>query len=199
MGAAFAQQRAPAAPAPSAPAAAAKPAANEDKNAFAVDVYRLIEGFAESGSGVTNINLCLSYERLIVQHYSLGADVDLGIIMMTGSTAFSFGLAAEGRYYPNANFDKFFLGATLGFGLVSGDGYSSSGLTTSLKMGYKIKTAKSFYMEPSLAYGIMPSGFSLGDVLGGIYGGILGGGSSGSSDSFGAKGWQCGLRLGFVF
>jgi len=204
MGAAFAQQRAPAPAAPAKPAASGASSSGEAKNAVSLDVYRLIEGLAGSSNGVTNINLNFAYERLIVPHYSLGADLDLGILMYSGDSDFSFGLAAEGRYYPNANFDKFFLGATLGFAMTSSYGYSSSGLTTSLKAGYKIKTAKSFFMEPYIAYGIMPGIGGIGAALDSALGDWSSWldddyGSSGSSGSSFGTNWQCGLRLGFVF
>jgi hypothetical protein len=69
------------------------------------------------------------------------------------------GTAAEGRYYPQSeNFEKFFLGATLGIGALSIDGSTKPeeggfiGFTTSLKAGYKLITKTGLYIEPSMAY-----------------------------------------------
>jgi len=177
MGAAFAQQKAPAAP-----AAAAK--APPVSNAFGVDVFQLFKGIIAADKDVTNIFLSAGYEHLVASHLSFGADLDFHLMMFDDINAFYFSLAAEGRYYPSADFDKLFVGTTLGFNVMSVDGETKPenggfmGLVTSLKMGYKAVLTKSFYMEPSLSY-----------VLS-------------KSSMFGLptpQGWQGGLRLGFVF
>jgi len=161
MGGAFAQQK-PAAPkAPAAPAKpAAAPAASAKQNAAALDVFPLLGGIIASNDDVLFINFSAAYERLIVPHISIGGDLDFYFIHFDSAdkNGIYFSLAAEGRYYPAADFDKFFLGTTLGFNVLSLDGKTKPenggfvGLITSLKMGYKLVPSKNFYMEPSLSY-----------------------------------------------
>jgi hypothetical protein len=95
-------------------------------------------------------------------------------------------MSAEGRYYPVEDFEKFFLGATLGFNQLAIDGKTKSenggfiSLLVSLKMGYKLITKSGFYMEPSLAYVLSKQSTAGGRIPTPI-------------------GWQGGLRLGFSF
>jgi len=188
MGVAFAQAK-PATPAPATPAKpatpapakpAAEPAAKEKKNAIALDLFQLMKGIIIYDTNYTFINIYASYERLIVPHFSIGANLDLGII-----NAFYLAIAAEGRYYPMSNFDKLFLGTTIGFHIYGGASYwgygGSNGLNMSLKMGYKVTMGGLMYLEPSISYvlsnDVSSSFFSLGGD-----GGLTGG-----------------LRLGFTF
>jgi hypothetical protein len=177
MGAAFAQAK-PAAPAP----APAKPAAPSRLNAIGLDVFQLMRGVIETNSDIdySAFYIFSAYERLIAPHFSIGANLDLGFFS-TGSGRAKveskyLSVAGEGRYYPlSENFDKFFLGVTLGYSQLEIDGSTKagfSGLNTSLKTGYKVLTAKGFYLEPALAYSI--NKVSTGD-------------------------WDCGLRLGWAF
>jgi hypothetical protein len=179
MGAAFAQAK-----------PAATPAAAEKKNAIAMDVFPLLKGiiWSDSDDDRSDFALSFAYERLIAPHWSIGPNMEISFIDVDAEEIFIyFSLAAEGRYYPSANFDKFFLGATLGFNLLSYDGKTKRenggfvGLITSLKMGYKVVTSNGFYMEPSLSY-----------VLSKI-----------DENPFFTfpipSGWQGGLRLGFAF
>ena len=184
-GAAFAQQK---------PAATAE--ASGKNNAVALDLFQLFKGFVASDTdrnfGV--FILSAAYERLLVPHFSLGADLDMYFMGLHDKPGFYFSLAAEGRYYPQSvNFEKFFVGTTLGFNVLSLDGKTKSdeggffGLIVSLKTGYKVITSKNIYMEPSLGYVLSKSSAA---------GGLLA--------LFGAgiptpNGWNGGLRVGFAF
>jgi hypothetical protein len=182
MGAAFAQQK---------PAASANPP-RERKNAVALDVFQLFKGFIATEEDVITVYIfSTSYERLLVPHFSIGADLDLYLLKfeVEGGDDINgnyFSLAAEGRYYPSADFEKFFLGTTLGYNQLSIDGKTKredggfSSLIISLKMGYKLITKSGFYMEPSLAY-ILSKYSIVGDVIPT------------------PLGWNGGLRLGFAF
>lgn len=218
MSAAFAQQKpatpapAPAQPAkPATPATPAKPAtpaaapAEELKNSFGLDLFQLFKGFiaTDTDSKFSVFIISAAYEGLVAPHFSVGADLDLYFGKFDKIEGSYFGLAAEGRYYPTANFDKFFIGTTLGFNSLTVDGTTKpekggfTGLTTSLKIGYKLVLSKTMYIEPSLAYVLSKSssgsGFDFGDIF------------SGDDISFGFPsiptplGWNGGLRLGFLF
>jgi len=210
LGTAFAQAK-PATP-PPAPAQPAKPAANtsnEQKNALAIDMFQLFKGFVagDSDSKTFMFINALSYERLIVPHFSIGGDMDLWFMKVSNIPCFYLSMAAEGRYYPSANFDKFFLGTTLGFNLLSIDGGKADsahggffGLIVSLKAGYKI-VIKKMYIEPSMAYVLSKKGsegasLDVGGILGGIFGGAI---SIPSVDVPTPLGWNGGLRFGFQF
>jgi len=131
------------------------------RNSVAIDVFRFLDGFLYFGSDYPiGTTISVSYERSIVPHWSLGPNLDIGFwylrssLFTSSAFGFSLGAAAEGRYYPLSDFDKLFLGATLGFTLVAGNFYQDTdfGLNTSLKIGYKIQTSKKIYIEPSLSY-----------------------------------------------
>jgi len=190
MGAAFAQQKT---------AAPAEESGGGGKNAVAFDIFPLLNGFiaSESVEGVsfTEFAFAASYERLLVPHFSFGGNLDLYYLNISTEgqdySGYYFSMAGEGRYYPMSDFDKLFLGTTLGFNVLSVDGKTGRadggfvGLTTSLKMGYKVMI-KSFYLEPSLAYVLSKA--SIGDALFEVLG-----------TSLTPKGWTPGLRLGFTF
>jgi len=173
MGGAFAQQK------PAEPVETPK----EEINSAALDVFQLLKGFVASSEDFFGFNLSASYERLIAPHYSIGPDLDFYYASVNDTPTVYFSLAAEGRYYPvSANFEKFFLGATLGFNVLLVDGKAKAenggfaGLITSLKAGYKLIASKNFFIEPSMSYVLSKSG-SLSTPLG----------------------WQGGLRLGYIF
>lgn len=163
------------------------------KNAIALDVFQLTKGFiiSDSDNDFRVFITSSSYERLIASNFSLGADLDFYYYGFSGASGYYFSLAAEGRYYPlSENFEKLFLGTTLGVNMLSLDGSTKpeeggfTGLITSLKAGYKVITAKNIYLEPSLAYVLSKSslvselfGFSMGTPLG----------------------WNGGLRIGYAF
>jgi hypothetical protein len=204
FGTAFAQAR-PATPAP-APAQPAKPATpppapaqpspakpaegsqNELKNALGLDLFQLFKGFiaSDDDSKYSVFIISAGFEHLIAPHFSIGGDLDFYLLKFNKIDGSYFGLALEGRYYPVSNFDKFFLGATLGFNVLTIDGSSKAedggftGLTTSLKAGYKVILNKTVYLEPSLAYVLSKSG-------GGFFNVPI------------PLGWNGGLLFGFLF
>jgi len=209
MDAAFAQQQqkpaTPAAPttpaAPAAPAAPANSAAKENENAIALDLFPLFKGLIAYDSDKTMAFLIsAAYERLIVPHFSIGVDVDVYIMKFDKTDGMYLGGAVEGRYYPAADFDKFFMGTTVGFNwLFINKSYNSDnggflGMIASLKAGYKITMGKNMYVEPSLAYVLSKSSMpSLGSLSG----------DGGIGVSFfnvpTPLGWNGGLRFGFEF
>ena len=155
--------------------AQAKPAASAAKNAIGFDLIRLFDVLSPVGSGMfLGTTISFAYERQIVPHWSIGPDADIGIYGRSGFFGFRLHLAAEGRFYPTANFDKLFFGTTVGFKLEagSGGGHIPFGLAISLKTGYKFITSKKLYLEPSLIWN-----------YDGLYGNYFWGG----------------LRLGWVF
>jgi len=191
MGAAFAQAK-PATPAP-APAQPAKPAtpppatsSDAPKNSLGIDLFQITKGFIASDNDTKTFIFITSigYEALVAPHWSIGVDADTYFMSLNNTPGFYLCIAGEGRYYPqSANFEKFFLGTTLGFNVLSIDGSSKPedggffGLTASLKTGYKIIIGK-IYLEPSLAYVLSKSSiFGVPTPLG----------------------WNGGLRFGFVF
>jgi len=186
IGAAFAQAK-PATPAPA--PAPAKQASSAKVNAIGADAFQLVKGFiATDKDSDLSVNIIVaSYERLISPHYSIGADLDMYFITSGKGNAkiesTYFNIAAEGRYYPaSENLEKFFIGTTLGFSKLKIDkplaDYGFSGLSTSLKIGYKVITQKGLFMEPSLAYVLQKSSlYSNGIPLG----------------------WNGGFRLGYAF
>jgi len=209
MGAVFAQAKpatpAPATPAPAAPAApaASASAAKVKSNAISMDFIPLFRGLFYATD--TDINedyivfpLSVSYERLLVPHFSIGGNVDLYIYKLAEDydgddiPGLYFSMAAEGRYYPMAAFDKLFFGTTFGFNAFSVDGKTKTkdggfaGLLFSVKTGYKVVMKNIIYLEPSLSYVMSKDS---------IY--------SLSSSSFGdlmiPGGWTAALRFGVTF
>jgi hypothetical protein len=204
--AAFAQQRPPATPTP-APSQPAKPATPPpaapapagSSIAFGLDLFQLFKGFIASDSDKKLYYFIISggFENLIAPNFSIGADLDLYLMKFDKTDGLYFSLAGEGRYYPmSANFEKFFLGTTLGFNLLSIDGKTKPadggfvGLITSLKMGYKVILSNNMYLEPSLAYVLSKS--SELSQLGALFGGL------GLPAVPTPLGWNGGLRLGFL-
>jgi len=194
VGMAFAQTK-PAAPAtPPAAAPAPTPAAapepeKEKVNAIGMDAFQLFKGFiaSDSSTKLSCFDVSSSYEHFISSGFSIGANMDLYYFSFGGPSGYYFSLAAEGRYYPTSkSFEKFFFGTTLGINILSLDGSSKpenggfTGLTISLKTGYKVILSK-LYLEPSMSYVLsktsMASMFGLPTPLG----------------------WNGGLRLGYVF
>jgi len=174
FGAAFAQQK---------PAANAS---NNMKNSVGLDLFQMFKGFVASDNDDKYICFIVSasYERLIASNFSVGADADMYFLSFDSTPGLYFSLAAEGRYYPAADFDKFFLGTTVGFNLLSIDGSSRPkdggffGLITSLKVGYKLVISNNIYLEPSLAYVLSKSASSAIPT---------------------PRGWNGGLRFGLMF
>jgi len=178
VGTAFAQAKAPT-PAP----AATAPESGAKKNSIALDAFPLFKGIIASDSSdeIYYFFISAGYERLLVPHFSIGADLDLYIVSYGGTGGMYLGMLAEGRYYPQSeSFEKFFLGTTFGLSMLSIDGsfdYGFVGLTTSLKTGYKLIFPKNLYVEPSLSYVLAKYSEFVPTPLG----------------------WQGGLRIGFAF
>ena len=202
MGAAFAQQKQTVKDAPAAKSEPAKSepeeAPKERKNAIALDTFQLFKGFIASNYDgdfdFTVFILSLAYERLLIPHVSIGGDIDMYFMDFDGTPGFFFSMAGEGRYYPvSTGFDKFFLGTTLGFDVLSIDGSAHVedggfvGLTASLKAGYKLVIAKMFYLEPSMGYVLSKSS---GGGLAALFG---------APSAPTPNGWNGGLRFGFMF
>ena len=216
-GMAFAQAKAaaPAAPA-AAPEAAPAPAPESAKNSIALDMFPLLKGIiaSDSSSNVKTSYFCMaaSYERLIVPHLSIGANLNLYFgnykLNIPGFTTIDidgnyFSLAGELRIYPQSeDFEKTFVGATIGFNMLSIDGKSDpkdggfTGLTTSLKAGYKLITSKGIYIEPSLAY-VLSKSSSIGGGGGDDKDGDIGFGGGVAIPT--PLGWEGGFRVGLAF
>lgn len=159
--------------------------AQENNKAAALDLFTLTKGFVAADSDSKTFLICLaaSYEQLVAPHFSAGGNLDMYFGKVYDTGAFYMGITGEGRYYPmTENFEKFFMGTTLGFNVFSVDGNTNHGgflgLTASLKAGYKLLfTGKSLYVEPSMAYVLSKAGIVPVTPLG----------------------WQGGLRMGIVF
>jgi hypothetical protein len=185
IGAVFAQTQ------PAATPAAAEQAPKEKKSSLTVDLFPLVKGIIASDdeSKVTYFSIFAGFEQLVAPHFTIGADLDLIFGKWDTISGIYLGVSAEGRYYPmSENFEKLFLGATLGFNSLSIDGKSKpqdggfTGLVTSLKLGYKIISAKDFIIEPSMSYVL--SKYSMLSAFGISIPTPLG--------------WQGGLRIGFT-
>jgi len=206
-GMAFAQAKpaapaaAPAAPAPAAPAPAAAPeaapAAGPKKNCMAIDLFPLLKGMiaSDSSNKISYFFLVADYESLIAPHLSIGANLNTYFGKLDDTPCNYFSLVGEFRIYPDSeSFEKLFFGTTFGFNMLSIDGKSNpdnggfTGLTTSLKTGYKMITSKGLYLEPSLSYVLSKT-----SEIGGL-GALLG-----FSLMPTPLGWEGGFRLGWTF
>ena len=158
------------------------------KNSIAFDEFVLFKGFTASGEELTVTSMSIAYERFMAPHFSLGSNFDMYIGAIKGAPfmLWYFGFLSEGRYYVDADFDKFFIGTTLGLNLLSADGVSEKkggfiGLTSSLKWGYKVVIFESSYVEPSMSWVVSKHGSHVGAAMPT------------------PLGWQGGLRLGYSF
>jgi hypothetical protein len=183
IGAVFAQEQ----------PAATTAAETSKKNSLTLDLFPLVKGIiaSDSDSKISYTNLFVGFERLAAPHFSIGIDFDLMLGKWDSIEVNYIGVSAEGRYYPmSENFEKLFLSWTLGFNTLSIDGKSKpeeggfSGVTTSLKLGYKVLSAKNFVIEPSMSYVL-----SKYSALAAYYGMAVPT----------PLGWQGGLRMGFAF
>jgi hypothetical protein len=159
------------------------------KMAVSLDLFPLVKGiiWTDNDSAVKNslIALAPGFEYLISPHYTIGAVADLYFGKIHDIDTFYFGLTAHGRVYPQSTgLDKLFIDAGLGFNMFSLDGKTDpdrggfSGLTMSLKLGYKLMFTSSFFAEPSMSF---------------VYA------KTPEVDSPTPLGWQPGLSLGFAF
>jgi len=159
------------------------------KNAVSLDAIPLFKGFVASDFDSSSFFFCMAfaYERLLVPHFTVGAELDLYPGKVDNESYMYFGMAANGRFYPMSEYmEKLFLGAQLGFNVQSVDGKTNSkyggfaGLTVGLEAGYKLLFGKMLFVEPSMSYTYSKSGVSF----------------------FGSTphnvGWQAGLRIGVL-
>jgi hypothetical protein len=130
--------------------------------AVSLDLFPLAKGIIWSDSDEKNslTSLAPSFEYLISPHYTIGAAADLYFGEYRDVDIFYLGLAAHGRWYPQSTgLDKLFIDAGLGFNMFTYDGKAAdrdhhgfTGLTMSLKLGYKLMFTSSFFAEPSMAF-----------------------------------------------
>lgn len=131
------------------------------KMALSLDAFPLVKGIIWSDSNADNSLFALApgFEYLVRPRFTLGASGDLYFGKASKINIFYFGLAAHGRWYPmSSGLDKLFIDAGLGFNVFSLDGETDpdrggfSGLTMSLKAGYKLLFTSRFFIEPSMAF-----------------------------------------------
>ncbi|MDR1586878.1 MAG: hypothetical protein LBS57_05420, partial [Treponema sp.] len=124
-----------------------------NKIAAGLDVFPLAKGIIYTDFDEDNGLVALSpaFEYLVVPHFSAGGIVDLWFGKYSDIDILYFGLTAHGRWYYKPALDGFFLDAGLGFNIASVDGeapntdhFGFSGVTASLKAGYKLVFGKHF-------------------------------------------------------
>jgi hypothetical protein len=147
------------------------------KIAVSLDTFPLVKGLIWSDGDLDNSLFALAsgFEYLLRPHFSMGAAADIYFGEASKIDIMYFGLAAHGRWYPlSSGTDKFFVDAGLGFNMFSLDGETDSdmggftGITMSLKAGYKLMFSSRFFVEPSMAfvYAKIPSAVSVPTPLG---------------------------------
>jgi hypothetical protein len=142
--------------------APAEQAAGGAKIALSLDTFPLIKGVIWSDSDADNSQFALApvFEFLVAPHFAVGAGADLYFGEVSKVDFFYFGLAVHGRWYPlSSGLDKFFVDAGLGINLATLDGKDPkpkdggmTGITASLKAGWKLLLVSSFFVEPSMAF-----------------------------------------------
>ncbi|MDR0553931.1 MAG: hypothetical protein LBG76_03930 [Treponema sp.] len=163
-------------------------AAGGAKIALSLDTFPLIKGVIWSDNDADNSQFALApvLEFLVAPHFAVGAGADLYIGKVSDIDVFYLGLAVHGRWYPlSSGLDKLFIDAGLGFNLATVDGNDAkpeeggmTGITASLKAGWKLMFGSRFFVEPSMAfiYAKTPMGGYPTPV-----------------------GWQAGLAIGLTF
>jgi len=168
----------------------AETASDTRNNAITLDLLTLFKGFIASDSNTDTVFGCMAfaYERLILPHFSVGAEVDLYPGTLNNKSFMFFGFAAAARYYPlSTDMDKFFIGTLLGFNLLSTEGKIDvdngdfTGMFAGLRSGYKLHLTDMFFIEPSISYTYSKTNFE--------YMGLI-------PHNFG---WQASLRVGVSF
>jgi hypothetical protein len=159
------------------------------KNTVSLDAMTMFKGFIASDSDADTFFFCtaVAYERMIVPHFTIGAELDLYPAKLLDEPYLYLGMAVAARYYPmSGNMDKFFIGTHLGFNVQAVDGETDSkrggffGLLIGLRAGYKLMLGKAFSVEPSMSYTYSKSGLFAGMTPINL-------------------GWQGGLRMGISF
>ncbi|MDR0451385.1 MAG: autotransporter outer membrane beta-barrel domain-containing protein [Treponema sp.] len=135
--------------------------ASAAKMAVSLDLFPLVKGIIWSDNDADNALFALApnFEYLLHPHFTVGGAADLYFGKASDIDIFYFGLAAHGRWYPlSSGLDKLFLDTGLGFNVFALDGKTDpdrggfSGLTMSLKAGYKLMFTPNFFVEPSMAF-----------------------------------------------
>jgi hypothetical protein len=135
----------------------------QSPNAISVDIMPLAKGLIASNSSDTTdtsvFGITAQYERGLADHYGIGVRMEIYSqtisVSSTESKATYFGLDAFGRVYPfTTDFQKFFIGVSLGFNTLSASKNPArefSGLTFALKAGWKQFLLNKIFLEPSIA------------------------------------------------
>jgi len=121
-------------------------------NAISMDTMPLFKGFVASGDGSVFFCMAFAYERQILSHFTVGAEIHLYpgqieneieiphpysyiLTAYRGQTIkvkddvpyFYFAMAANARFYPMSDYmEKFFVGANIGFNIQSLDSSAKS-------------------------------------------------------------------------
>jgi hypothetical protein len=174
------------------------------KMALSVDLFPLVKGiiWTDSDKDRSLFAFVPSFEYRVRPHYTVGVTADIysgqAAKFMDKSVNFTYLVfAVHGRYYlQSAGMDKFFIDAGLGFNTFSVDlpsemagnyDFDYTGLTLSLKAGYKLMLTPSFFLEPSMAYV-----YAKVPDTSGLPGGV-------SVDLPSLDEWQPGLGIGGMF
>jgi hypothetical protein len=135
----------------------------ERKNAVSLNLFPLFKGFvaSETSNLVDSafFDLAVNYERLVVPHISIGADIDAYFGKSVDVDLVYFNLSLAGRYYfMSEKAEKFYLGALIGFNVLSVDEETSfedggfGGFYAELQAGYRLFFTEAFFVEPSVSY-----------------------------------------------
>ncbi|MDR2607674.1 MAG: autotransporter outer membrane beta-barrel domain-containing protein [Treponema sp.] len=160
--------------------------AQTNKIAVGLDTFPLLKGVIYTDFDQDNNLIALSpaFEYLVAPHFSAGGVLDLWFGKASDIDILYFGLTAHGRWYYKPGLDGLFLDAGVGFNALSVDGKAPdtdhagfSGVTASLKAGYKLVFGKHFFVEPSIAYvysksgfvPVTPQGWQPGLIIGGTF------------------------------
>jgi hypothetical protein len=157
------------------------------KIAVGLDLFPLAKGIIWTDNDADNSAFALApaFEYLVAPHFTVGAVVDLYFGQASDIDILYFGLTAHGRWYPQSSGpDKLFVDTGLGFNVFALDGETDSkkggfsGLTMSLKAGYKLMLTSKFFIEPAMAFvyaktpyggGPTPLGWQPGLSIGGAF------------------------------
>jgi hypothetical protein len=131
------------------------------KIAVSLDAFPLVKGIIWSDDDADNSLFALApgFEYLVHPHFTVGGGADLYFGKASDIDVFYFGLAIHGRWYPmSTGLDKLFIDAGLGFNVFSLDGETDpekggfSGITISLKAGYKLMFTPNLFVEPAMSF-----------------------------------------------
>ena len=129
--------------------------------AISMDMMPLFKGIIWSDSDADDLLVAFSpfFEFLIAPKFTIGGTMDVWFGEARNLSIFYFGLVGNGRWYAlSESLDKFFLGASLGFNMLSVDGKFKAkyggivGLLIGLEAGYKLVFSPGFFVEPSMSF-----------------------------------------------